>query len=207
MKLQNNSILQWNSREIRANHEELLILFNKYNPKVLCLQETFLKDANHLNIKNYNSYNHLHKDRHRASGGVSILVRKNIPQHQVTIDSELQVTAVKTLHKTVNSCSIYIPPRDPINDVKFNKLKEQIHNPHILLGDLYSHNTIWGYLKTNQKGKDLEKIININNLCILNDKSPTHLNPSTGSYSAVDITIWSFQLHGLYVEGSWRFLR
>ena len=46
-----------------------------------------------------------------------------------------------------------------------------------------------GGLKTNQKGKNLEKIINSNNLCILNNKSPTHLNPSTGSYSAIDIIL------------------
>ena len=44
MKLQNNSILQWNCRGIRANYEELLILLDKYNPKVVCLQETSLKD-------------------------------------------------------------------------------------------------------------------------------------------------------------------
>ena len=40
------------------------------------------------------------------------------------------------------------------------------------------------------KGKDLEKSINNNNLCILNNKSPTYLNPSTGSYSAIDITLF-----------------
>ena len=98
---------------------------------------------NHLNIKNYNSYNHLHKDRHRASRGVSILVRKDIPQHQITIDSELQVTAIKTtLHRTVNIFSIDIPHRDLINDVKFNKLIEQISKSHILLGNLNSHSTI-----------------------------------------------------------------
>ena len=109
MKLQNNSILQWNCRGIRANYEELLILLDKYDPKVVCFQETFLKYTNHLKIKNYNSYNYLHKDGHRASGGVSILVRKDIPQHQITIDSELQVTAVKTtFHKTVNICSVYL---------------------------------------------------------------------------------------------------
>ena len=27
-----NKILQWNCRGIRANHEELLLLLNKYNP-------------------------------------------------------------------------------------------------------------------------------------------------------------------------------
>ena len=59
----------------------------------------------------------------------------------------------------------------------------------MFLGDLNSHNTIWRCLKTNKKGTDLEKVINSNNLCILNNKSPTYLNPSTGSYSAIEITL------------------
>ena len=129
-----------------------------------------------MNIKYFQSYNHLYKDGHRASGGVSILVRKNIPQQQINIDSELHVIAVKTtLHKPVNVFSIYIPSNDPINNQKLNKLTEQIPKPHILLGDLNRHNTIWRCLKTNKKGTDLEKVINSNNLCILN-KFPTYLN-------------------------------
>ena len=51
-------ILQWNCKGIRAN-EELLLLLDKYNLKVACLQETFLKDKNQLNI-NFPSYNHLY---------------------------------------------------------------------------------------------------------------------------------------------------
>ena len=118
-----------------------------------------------MNIKLFHSYNHLYKDGHRASGGVSILVRKDITQQWISINSELLVIAVKTtLHKPVNICSIYIPPHDPINDKKLDKLIEQIPKPDILLGDLNSHNTIWGCLKTNRKGTDLEKVINSNNL-------------------------------------------
>ena len=89
---------------------------------------------------------------------VSIFVRKDHPQQQINIDSELQVIAVKTtLHKPVNICSIHIPPHNPINDKKLDKLIEQILTPHILLGDLNR----WGCLKTNKKGTDLEKVINI----------------------------------------------
>ena len=163
-------ILQWNCGGIRINYKELLLLLNKYNPKVVCIQKIFLKDKNQLNIKHFLSYNHLYKDRHRASEGVSILIRKNIPQQQINIDSELQVIADKTtLHKSVDICSIYILSHDPINDKNLDKLIEQISKPHILLGDLNSHNTLWGCLRTNKKGTDLEKVINSNNLCILND--------------------------------------
>ena len=88
-----NKILQWNSRGIRANYEKLILL-NKFNPKVVCFQETFLKDKNPLNIKHYQSYNHLYKDGHRVSGGVSMFVREDIPQQQININSELNVIAV-----------------------------------------------------------------------------------------------------------------
>ena len=98
--------------------------------------------------------------------------------------------AVKTtLHKPVNICSNYILLHDPINDKKHDKLIEQIPKTHILLGDLNSHNTIWRCLETNKKDTDLEKVINSNNLYILNNKSPTYLNHSTGSYSAINITL------------------
>ena len=132
------------------------------------------------------------------------LLRKDIPLQQINVDSELQVIAVKTtLHKPVNISSIYISPHDSINDQKLDKLIEQIPKPYILLGDLNSHDTIWGYLKTNKKGSDLEKVIKSNNLCILNNKTPTYLNPSTGCYSAIDITLSD---PSSYMDYTWRAL-
>ena len=93
-------------------------------------------------------YNHLYK----ATGGVPILVRKDILQQQINIDSELQVIAVKTtLLKPVNIYTIYIPPHDSIYDKKLDKLIEQIPEPHIFLGELNTHNTIWGCLKTKKR--------------------------------------------------------
>ena len=160
-----NKILQWNCRGIRANYEELLLLLNKFNPKVVYLQGTFLKDKNQLNIKHFQSYNHLYKDGHRASGDVSILVRKDIPQSQIHVDTNLPAIVVKaTLHKPIYFCSIYIPPHDPISDIKMNELLQQIPKPFLLLGDLNSHCTVWGCQKTDKKGKDLEKVMQNNNL-------------------------------------------
>ena len=195
-------ILRWNCRGIWANYEKLLLILNKSNPKVVCLQETFLKDNNQLNIKHFQPCNHLFKDGYRVSGGVSILVKKDITHQQINIDSELQVITVKTtLHKPVNICSLYVPTHDPINDQKLNKPIEQISKPHILQGDLNSHNTIWGCLQTNKKGTDHEKVINSNNLCILNNYSPTYLNLSTDHYLDIDITLSD---DSSYVDYTWQ---
>ena len=127
-----NSIIQWICSGNRAIYEDLQLLQEKYNPKVVCLQETFIKENNQINLNNYRAYNHLHKDGLRASGGVSILVRKDVPKNQISIDSDLQVIAVKVnLHKSINICSIYILPHDPINESKLNNRTDS-ETPHIV---------------------------------------------------------------------------
>ena len=65
---------------------------------------------------------------------------------------------------------MYIPLHYPICDI------QQIPNPYILLGDLNSHIIVRGCQKTDKKGKDQEKVIQNNNLWMLNDKSHTYLN-------------------------------
>ena len=57
-----------------------------------------------------------------------------------------------------------------------------------------------GYRNTNHKGKTLENIINNNNLCLFNEKSPTHLNPSSATYSAIDLTLCDTSL---FLDFTW----
>ena len=76
-----------------------------------------------------------------------------------------------------------------------NKLL-QIPKPDLWLGDLNSHSSVWGYQKTNKKGKNLEKIIQNNNLCILN-KSHTYLNP----FPAIDLTLCDPKS---YIDYGWK---
>ena len=95
----------------------------KFNPKVVCLQETFFKNKKKLNIKHSQSYNHQYKDGYRASGRVTIKVRKVIPQSQIHVDTDLLAIVVKAkLHKPIHICSIYIPPYIPISDIKMKEL-------------------------------------------------------------------------------------
>ena len=105
-----------------------------------------------------------------------------------TTGTELQAIALKaTVHKPINICNINIPPHDPISDTKINKLIEQMPKTHLLLGDLNSHSTVWGS-ENQEKSRGLKKVVNTNNLCILN-KSNTYLNPFTGSYSAIFLSV------------------
>ena len=135
-------------------------------------------------------FNYTHDSRVGASGGVSILIRKDIPHSKINITTNIQAVAIKaTLHKAVNICSIYIPPNDDIDKNELKKLIDQLPRPFILLGDFNSHNNLWGCKDTNKKGKMLEKVINENDMCLLNNGAFTYVNPSGGNHSAIDLSL------------------
>ena len=86
------------------------------------------------NIKTFEQYDNIIDTRQRAPGEVSILIRKDIPQNKININTHLQTIAVSaTLHKTVTICSLYIPPHNPINENELNNLIEQLPKPFILM--------------------------------------------------------------------------
>ena len=59
----------------------------------------------------------------------------------------------------------------------------------ILMGDFNSHN-IMDIQRNKQKWLNLgKKIINENNLCLLNTGMQTYINPFSGNASAIDLTI------------------
>ena len=57
------------------------------------------------------------------------------------------------------------------------------------MGDFNSHNQIWGSRDRNERGCKIENFMNKNNLCLLNNKSPTYLHPATGTHSVIGLNL------------------
>ena len=74
-----NTIIQWNCRGLRANYDELQLLLNDYDPAVVCLQETYLKEPNHVTFRNYNLFNTFAVGDGRGTGGVTIIINNKSP--------------------------------------------------------------------------------------------------------------------------------
>ena len=60
---------------------------------------------------------------------------------------------------------------------------------------------MWGCRSTNQKSETLENIINNNNLCLFNKKSQTHIDSSSATYSAIDLTLCDTSI---FLDFTWR---
>ena len=195
-----NKIIQWNCRGFRANYDEIKRILNEHNPTALCLQETFLKDKDKINIPNFSIYSSFSVGEH-SSGGVSILVNRTTPHRVLPLNTNIQAVAVNvTAEKSISLCSIYIPPSSNLIPQDLDDLVSQLPAPFILLGDFNGHSPLWGSRDLNDKGKKIENFINRHDLCLFNDKSHTYLHPATGSYSSLDLSLCSPEV---LVDFSW----
>ncbi|WP_411567548.1 endonuclease/exonuclease/phosphatase family protein [Solemya velum gill symbiont] len=119
------NILQWNCRGFRANYEELNLLVQKYNPKVICLQETFLPINSSFTFKNYTAY-------HDTS--TSIFIHNTVHHTPISLNTHLSVTAVRvTLHKVITICSVYLPPKQQLQLSDRDTLVLQLPSSQLLL--------------------------------------------------------------------------
>ena len=153
-------------------------------------------------MKNYYSYNYIKQYTNRPCGRSSIIIYKNIPHCKITLNTNMQaVTISATLHKTITVCSVYIPQNEEPKELELNNLREQLPRPFIIMGDFTSHNEIQGSKKTNKKGKVIESLWNQHQLCMYNNKSHTYLQPATGTYSAIDLSICD---PSLFLDYKWK---
>ena len=74
-----NKLIQWNCCGLKANFNELLLLLTGLCPSTICLQETFLKPSDNLNIRGFTLYNDINQAGDRASGGSSVIRNNSVP--------------------------------------------------------------------------------------------------------------------------------
>ena len=86
----------------------------------------------------------------------------NIPQSIVTLNTNLQVVAVKaTTCKTITLCSVYLSCRNHFNFNPKNcqNVNDQLPTPFILMEDFTGHHTLWGCEEINNRDQQLEDLI------------------------------------------------
>ena len=176
-----------------------------FSPSVVRLQETFLKQSDNISFRDFNMFNYICPNGQRASNGTSIMVKSSVPHTQFDLNTNLQAVAVTvTLSRKVIICSIYLPPIDVLSKNSLVNLFDQLLQPFMLVGEFNGQSNVWGCSETNDRGEIIEDVIAENDLCLLNEKQPTHLHPPTDlsiyhPYISLDFE-WSVcdDLHGSY---------
>ncbi|WP_195910711.1 endonuclease/exonuclease/phosphatase family protein, partial [Solemya velum gill symbiont] len=195
MASSNFNIIQWNCRGFRSNYEDLILLTTAHSPKIICLQETLLPTNQIPTLKNYTSY---HNDN------TSLLIHNSVPHTNIPLQTNLYASAARiTLHRDITVCSLYIPPKYNLRLSELVQLLSQLTAPVLLLGDFNGANPLWGSSSTNPRGTLIEEFYTTNSLCLLNDKSPTFLHSSYGTFSYLDL---AFTDPSLLLDFNWKVL-
>ncbi|KAI5712434.1 hypothetical protein M8J75_008318 [Diaphorina citri] len=206
MENHNTKIIQWNCNGIRGKMEEIKMLLSKYNPSILCIQETRLLQSLVVNFNNYSVFRYDHTGGETASQGLITLVKKCHYVNRINIQSTLQALAIQIKHPIYNFltiCNIYIHPSHRLQQTEISNLIEQLPTPFLLIGDFNAHNPIWGSINRCNKGKIIENILyQTEQICCLNNGSPTHLS-TQGTLTCIDISLCSASI---YQDTTWQVL-
>ncbi|WP_435336437.1 endonuclease/exonuclease/phosphatase family protein, partial [Klebsiella pneumoniae] len=161
-----------NCRSLGNKLQHLSILLALYKPDVICLQETRLEDhPDPPQLKHYHSY------RRYDGHGTAIYIHKSLPQTEVVLNSTLEATAcrVKFGNTYLSICSIYCPPRGPLDGDALTSLIQRLPGRKLILGDFNAHHCQWGSLRSDGRGEQIANLISQSNLCLLNDGRATRV--------------------------------
>lgn len=182
-----DQVIQWNCRSIISKKSDLIYLLNKYSPFLFAVQETWLKP---ISIFKINGYHVIREDRPDGYGGVAFLVKNSIPFSQINLpthDDDYSIVAVSI--KNICFVSLYIPHPSSSILSEIKKLFSTLPRPFLVLGDFNSQHQSWGSSVSTSLGDSLLDIIDLSNLCILNNGKPTRRTDPNQNISAVDLSI------------------
>ena len=145
---------------------------------------------------NYDIHHKSPRDGDRAHGGVAIIVNKSIQHSNIILNTNLQAVAIRAnFDREITICSIYLPPRSGFTLNEIQALVNQLPPPFLLLGDMNSHNPLWGGNVLDREGRTIDDLIQNSNLSLYNDGSMTYHNIYNNIFSAIDLSICSPAIH------------
>lgn len=184
-------LIQWNCNGLKLHYPEIKKIIVEDSPFCLCIQESHLKSEETFNLRGYKSYRLDITPNVRACGGVVTFIKSNISSQEVQLITDLQAVAVKISYPyQITICNLYLPNNN-WNLQCLRELVQQLTTPFLLLGDLNSHNTIWGSEKVDAAGRRVEQLLDEFDLVLLNTGEGTYINSRSNSLSAIDLSISS----------------
>ncbi|GFU32585.1 putative RNA-directed DNA polymerase from transposon X-element [Trichonephila clavipes] len=144
---------------LEASHtDDVKDIIRQYHPVCVALQETYLKSCDTTKIRRYGC---VRKDTEGSSvsGGVCIFTFLDVPSSALLLHTSLQAVAVR-IHSTslITVCCLYFLPNAVIHQQDLNNLVDQLPEPFVILGDFNGHSTLWGSVKTNPRGRQIEQL-------------------------------------------------
>jgi len=92
-------LVNWNANGIKSKKSSLMEFITRHKIDISCITETHLKNHEKFKLNGYNIYR---KDRDaiHSSGGVAILIKKNIKHYQSITPNMINIEAISVTIST-----------------------------------------------------------------------------------------------------------
>ena len=179
-------VLSWNCTSFKTHKADINHAIQVYQPDVILLQETRIKQTNQLpNYNQYRAYANFENRKIPGKRGLLFLIKQEIQHSVINIEHVipdyidiLGVSITDSRGRCFDLYNIYM-----LQGATFEYGAIFQNKDTIIMGDFNSRHRIWGF-KTNKSGRSLAKLVLDNDYVVLNDRSPT-----TRFNTAIDLTI------------------
>ena len=187
-KRSNINILQVNMAGLQNKTTELKKVLHDNNIHIALLQETILPDKEISLPKDYTSY----KCECHNCQGIMTLIRTDTQATVINVpieDIDIQEITLWTTNQKYKFYNFYCPPPSK-SEIS---LEEVIFRKTIVAGDFNAHLPSLGYPNYNQRGHQIESLLNSTNLCLSQDitTETTFFHRRHGTCSRPDLTMIS----------------
>ena len=200
----NLTILQWNIRSLNTNKEFLELITEATQPDIIALQETFIKNKNHIKLRTYYVAAFTPATNEHSNGGTAILCKNNIIANELeNINNDLVNSQTIEVHTASSNEKIYITNIYRYHnktEAAKNQFTEHIrnihnkykHNTSYIIGDFNAHHPLWEESHTIDRSTDkkLADMLTEEDITIHNNGTYTRIGQRRGeNNTSVDITL------------------
>ncbi|GFX77465.1 probable RNA-directed DNA polymerase from transposon X-element [Trichonephila clavipes] len=156
---------------------------------VINLQETHLQPCHHLAFPNYNIYR---TDRTCRGGGTAILIKRNIPHHEIVINNQsFETTAIKIERSNSQPITVISAYRSPRKPILVHDLHQLFRNQDYVLvaGDLNAKHASWSPIaQQNVAGHTIRRFCDSTGFTLNAPLEPTHIHKNLRN-TVIDLAI------------------
>ncbi|GFV08671.1 RNA-directed DNA polymerase from mobile element jockey [Trichonephila clavipes] len=156
---------------------------------IINLQETHLQPCHHLAFPNYNIYR---TDRTCRGGGTAILIKRNIPHHEIIINNQsFETTAIKIERTNLQPITVISAYRSPRKPILVHDLHQLFRNQDYVLvaGDLNAKHASWSPIaQQNVAGHTIRRFCDSTGYSLNAPLEPTHFHKNLRN-TVIDLAI------------------
>ena len=203
-----HNILSFNACGLSAHTITDLKRFNDLNDvDIICIQETKFNDKIIRKVPGYTLENKIFKnDKDNFYGGLATYFKHGINYKNMNVDNvrdqngeiKIEVQAFEIYSSGIPHILANIYSRgcglESLNNLSSFILAKSKLKELMITGDFNSHHPLWGAQRSDSHVRAVFEWVEQKDLVLLNDGSPTRLDPGRGIFTCLDLTFTSPKL-------------